>query len=702
MAIIQGIRNRAGVLLAVIVGIALFAFILGDFITRGGFLIRKSKMNIAEINGTKIPYPEYQRDYSHIEEILKMQYQTTQIDQAMVDEIRNQTWQDLIQKYLLNKEYRKLGLAVSNQEFSDLIQGPNPHPLVKQMFTNPETGTLNRLQLSEFISRLDEITGPSKEIWVFYENMINNQRLYSKYNSLITQGLYVNKLEVERRQEDMAKSVDISFIQKSYSTITDSSIVVDESDIKKYYNKYKEKYKQEESRDILYVAFEVVPSEADYKDAEKWINEIKPEFEEVEDVEQYINFTSPPYDPTNYKKGELLPDTLNQIMFSANLGDVYGPYFEDNSFKLAKLAKINYLPDSVRASHILITATQANIQEMRSLADSLTNLAKEGYNFSDLVEKNSRDTKTIASGGDLGWFKEGFKGKIFSDSCFYSNVGDVKLTYAEDGFHIVKITDKSRLVKKVQVGILTREVTPSAETDQEYYSKAVAFASTNNTLDKFEKAVADNNPMAIPVPNLKPLDDNVPGIENSRNIVHWAFVEAEEGDMLKDIEEYGGKYIVAILTKVNHKGYKDIDDVEVNIREEVIKQKKAEQLSEEMKKIKENSSNIDDVAHSLELKVYSASGVRFTSFSIHDAGTEPKLIAAAAYGNPDKLNGPVAGENGVFLFAIDNVNDNQSQLGNPALLKSSIEMGYLRNASSRGSKALKELAKIKDKRYKFY
>jgi peptidyl-prolyl cis-trans isomerase D len=570
-----------------------------------------------------------------------------------------------------------------------------------QMFANPETGTLNRLQLSEFLSRIDEISGAPKEIWVYYERMINKERLFTKYNNLIKKGFYVNKLEIERRQKDMNTAVDFSFIQRKYAEIPDSAINIRESDIKKFYSDYRERYKQDESRDMKYVAFEIIPSQKDYKDAEAWINDIKPEFEKVEDVEQYINFTSPPYDATNYKKGEL-QDTLDDFMFSSKLGAVFGPWFEDNSFKLAKLAKINYLPDSVRASQILIPVTRANVEQMRHLADSLKTLAEKGYDFATLVKDNSRDVATVMTGGDLGWFKEGMKGRYFSDSCFFSNVGDIKITYSEEGFHVVKITGRSKPVKKVQVGILAREVTPSAETDQYYYSKAVEFASKNNTLEKFEAAVADNDPVAIPVYGLHPLDNNIQGLQNSRAIVHWAFEEAEEGDMLKDIQEYSGKYIVAIVTKVYHKGYRSINDVAGDIKLELMKTKKAEKLTEEMNKSIANVKTIDEAAKLMQLQVNSATGTRFTSFSIQGIGAEPKLIAAVTNSSSEGIHGPIAGENGVYLFSIDNVTVNENQFANNMLSRNYIERSYAARANRQSLEVLKDLANIKDLRYKFY
>jgi peptidyl-prolyl cis-trans isomerase D len=701
MAIIQSIRNRFGLLLAIIVGVALFAFILGDFITSGGFIIQRSKMSVAEINGTRVGYPEYQKAMADVEEVMKAQYQSNQLDESMMENIREQSWQDLIQKYLLEKEYKKIGLAVSDQEFSDLIQGQNPHPLVMQMFANPETGALNRLQLSEFLSRIDEITGAPKMIWVFYENVINKERLFNKYNTLIRKGLYVNKLEAQQRELSMATSVDFSYVQKKYTEISDSTIAVSEAEMKNYYKEHLEKYYQEETRDLKYVAFEVVPSKKDFLEAETWIKDIKAEFEEVSDVEQYINFTSPPYDPTNFKKGEL-PDTLDQFMFSSEIGAVYGPYFQDNSYRLAKLAKINYISDSVKASHILLPANQSNVEQVRRMADSLVTLASTGSNFGELVRNNSRDYATVMNDGDLGWFREGFKSRYFSDSCFNADEGEVILTFSEEGFHVVKIMDKSTPVKKVQVGVLAREVTPSGETDHIYYTKAVEFASANKTLAAFEEAVADNDPFAVPVYGLKPMDKGIQGIDNSRNIVHWAFQDVEAGEMMNEIDNFGGKYVVAIVTGVSHKGHAPFNAVKKEIQVELIRDKKAEILSKELEKAMAGAQSIDQVAAATKLVVNSATGVRYASFTVPNLGAEPKLIAAAVNAPEQKLSGPVAGENGVYLFTVESKIKNENQTANLSMTKSAMERGYAARANRVSFEKLMEITKIEDYRYKFY
>ncbi|MGD2034137.1 MAG: SurA N-terminal domain-containing protein [Bacteroidales bacterium] len=699
MAIIQSIRNRAGLLVAVIIGVALLAFLVGDFLLSGGFIYQKSKMNIAEINGKKITYPEFQKLNQHYEEILKIQYQTSSLDEDMRLGARNQAWEDLLQDNVLFREYEKLGLAVDDQEFSDLIQGPNPHQLVRQMFGDPQTGVINRLQLTEFLSRIDQLTGEQKTLWVYYEDMITKERLYTKYQSLISQGLYVNKLEAQRRQNQLNNSVDISFIQKPYTSVADSLASVSKGELNKYYKENRERFKQEESRNIRYVEFEIIPSRKDYHDAKAWIEDAYSEFEEIEDVEQYINFNSPPYDPTNYKKGEL-PDTLDQFMFNARVGDVYGPYFEDDAYKLAKLAKINYLPDSVRVSQIVLPVTQNNVNYMQMLADSLKTEIEKGANFARLARENSADPSAQA-GGDIGWIKEGYNGQYFSDSCFYAKKGDVKITYTQNGLHIVKITDVSTPVKKVQVGILVREVIPSNETDQVYYTRAIEFATQNNTLEKFDAATKDGDPKAIPVFDMKPLDEEVPGLAGSRYIVHWAF-QAEEGSIIDDIRDYGGKYVVAVLTKVSHKGYAPIENVKTDLELEIIKDKKAEIMSSEIEQAMNNTNSIDELASELNLDVHSATGIRFSSFSVPVAGNEPKLIATAVNLDLNELSSPIAGENGVYVVNVDNINDTANEFDNLQMTKNYIRRSYSNRAMRSTFQVLNEMADIKDHRANFY
>jgi peptidyl-prolyl cis-trans isomerase D len=700
MAIITKIRTRAGVLVTIIIGLALFAFILTDFLTSGSRLYNKARMNIAEINGKTVEYPLFEKRILRMEEIMKTQYGVSTLNEEMVENVRNQAWQDLLQEYVMTKEYDKLGLSVGSDELFDQIEGPNPHPIIRQLFGNPETGAVNRVGLNGFLQKMKEETdSEQKRYWLYIEDMIYKQCLLAKYSALVRNGLYATKLEAETRRNEISSSVDFSYIQKPYTSLSDSSVSVNESELKAYYKEHKEEYKQVETRTIQYVAFDIIPSESDNVYAKKWINDILSEYIKISDVEQYIKLNSDePYDRKNYKKGEL-PERLDGFMFAAKVGDIMGPYFENNAYKIAKLAKINYMPDSVRVTQIVLPVNQKNLREMQSLADSLRKLAQGGHDFTDLVKNNSNDP-SAKNGGDIGWIKEGFNGPQFSDSCFYAKKGEIKLTVSQSGFHIIKITEQSSPVKKVQVGILAREVRASDQTDQNYYAKASKFAGVNNTYEKFESAVKSSNPAAVTIYDLKPLENNIQGLEKPRQLIRWVF-EAKAGDISK-VFLLGDKYVVAAVTKVNKEGYKPLADAAAIIRIEVKKQKKAEYLSKQLINASAGVSSIDAIASKLNTVVKTANGILFSSYTIQDLGAEPKLIAAASNMDPNKISSPIVGENGVYLIYVENKTKTNNQYVNTDLTKNYIERSYGARVNYETFQVLQDLADIKDNRARFY
>jgi peptidyl-prolyl cis-trans isomerase D len=700
MAIITKIRTRAGMLVSILIGLSLFAFILTDFLTSGSKLYNKSKMNVAEINGKSIEYSAFEKRIRRLEEITKTRTGVSNLTEEMSEDVKKEAWQDLLQENIMDVEYEKLGLTISNDELFNLIEGPNPHPIIRQYFSNPETWAIDRVRLNGYLQKIKELpsTDEQKILYLYIENIIVKQALAAKYYALARNGIYATTLEAKTARDEMSSSVDFSYIQKPYTSLSDASISVSESDLKAYYKEHKEEFKQLKSRSIKYVSFDVIPSESDNEFAKKWINGALPEFSRISEVEQYVKLSSDePYDSKNYKKGEL-PVRLDAFMFAAKVGDIMGPYFENNAYKIAKLAKINYLPDSVRVSQILLPVSQKNIREMEYLSDSLKTLAKAGHDFADLARNNSQDP-SAKNGGDIGWVKEGTFGPQFSDSCIYAKKGEVKITFTQMGIHIIKVTEVSPSIKKVQVGILARDVRASEQTDQHYYALASKFAGINNTGAKFEAAVKNNNPAAITVYDIKPLDNSVEGLEKPRQLIRWVF-EAKEGEVSK-IFRLGEKYVVATVTKAREDGYKPLSDVAEVIRIEIRKIKKADLLSKEMENAKQGGSSMDAIASKLNSVVKTANSIQFTSNSIQDLGAEPKLIAAACFMETSKISNPIAGENGVYIIEVNNKKN-----GNPTIdlesIRNYVEMQDVRRINSESMQILMDFAGIKDYRERFF
>jgi len=701
MAIITKIRTRAGMLVSIIIGLALFSFILTDFLTSGSKLINKSKMNVAEINGKSIEYSLFEKRIRHLEDIAKTRNGVNSLSEEMSENVRKEAWQDLLQENVMNKEYEKLGVTVSDDELFDLIEGRNPHPIIRQYFANPETGTIDKMNLNAFLQKMKDApaTDEQKKMWLYIEDIIEKQTLATKYSSLIRNGLYATSIDMQALRDEMSNSVDFSYIQKPYTSIPDGSVTISESELKSYYNEHKEEFKQVKSNSIKYVAFDVVPSESDNAYAKKWINDVLPEFSHITDADQYIKLNSDlAYDTKNYKKGEL-PARLDDFMFSAKVGDVTDPYFENNTYKIAKLAKINMLPDSVQVSQILLPVNQKNVRQMQFLADSLKKLADAGHDFADLARNNSQDA-SAKKGGEIGWVKEGMLSSQFSDSCIFAKKGQVKITFSQSGIHIIKVTGQSALVKKVQVGILAKEVRASEQTDQHYYSIASKFAGINNTGAKFESATKGGNPAAITVFDLKPLDNEIEGLDKPRQLIRWVF-ESKQGEVSK-IFRLGDKYVVAMVTKVREDGYKPLGDVSDVIKIEIRKIKKSEIISKEMANASQGTTSMDAVAAKLNSVVKSVNGVQFSSYSIQDLGAEPKLISAAYVLNPNKISSPIAGENGVYIIDVENKSKTPFQNIDNSIARNYIERNYLNQVNSESFKALMDLAGIKDYRDRFF
>jgi peptidyl-prolyl cis-trans isomerase D len=705
MAILEKLRMRAGTLLAVIIGMALFAFVLSDFLDSGGSLFTRQKNEIAEIAGKSIPYTEFETKVQDLEKFQQIRTGQNSFSEDIMDRFRSAVWENLVRDQIMEKEYKKTGIDVSEDELRELFIGENPHQLVTQYFGDPQTGQLNRAGLVQFIQQIQEMDqSDEKTYYTFVEDEVYRSRKYEKYLTLLNKGFNATTLEARRRNADNSTAVDFDFIVSPFSAMSDSAVKVSESDIKDYYSNHKINYKQKESRDIRYLYFEIIPSKEDYKEAEDFIINNQEEFTKAENTRQYVNLNSTePFDEKNYRDGEL-PDTLNDIMFHSEPGKVVGPYFENNAYKLAKLAAINYLPDSVRARHILLQANQKNASLVYRTADSLKDLIIKGADFAELARKYSADKGSAFEGGDLKWFKEGDMVQPFSDSCFFGKKGDVKVVPTQYGIHVVQITDQSKPSKRVQVGILARNVVPSDATDQVYYSKANEFAGVNNTYDKFNKAVEDQKLTVYmrSVTGLQPLDREVTGLEYARPLVKWAY-DADEKDVSDKVFKLGNKYVIGVLDKVHNEGFAPLENVRSEIEHEVRKEKKAEKITAEISAEITSGESLENLAASLNLPVRTAVGIRVTYPSLPEVGGEPAIVASALQLEKNIVSHPLTGNNGVFVLMVTNINEppqpSEEVLDREKLY---IDRSFASRVNYTAFESLKDISRIKDNRREFY
>lgn len=702
MATLEKLRNRAGTLVAVVIGIALLAFILGDLFGSGGSLFSRNQFEIAVIGGKSIPYQSYQQRVDYLTELNKASRGQSALDEQTMENIREEVWNEMVQENVLGKRCKALGIAVSTDELFDMVQGRNIHPIIQQEFGNPQTGEVDTEMIIQFLRNMDyDPSGLQKQIWLYLESLISRDRLITKYNNLISKGLGVTSLHAEKSAEGNSKKVDFSFIVANYNSLDDSLYSISNSELKSYYSAHKEEYKQDASRDVEYVIFPITPSKDDFAAAEEWMNKISTEFITANNPAQFTNLNSDtPFDAKYYKKGEFLNQEINGWAFEAQVGNTLGPIFDEDSYLMAYLVDVAQMPDSVKARHILIIPqgnTYEDYQAAQVKADSIFGLAKQKVNFAQLAREHSEDRGSAPQGGDLGWFADGVMVKPFNDACFSGKKGDVVLVETQFGFHIIEIQDRGLLTKKVQVAILERNVTPSSRTYQIVYQKASEFAGINNTFEKFTNAAQEQRLTKRVASNLKELDRRISGLENPREMVRWAFT-AKVNDV-SNVFEFGENFVVATLKTVREKGYAPIAQVEDAIKAELIKEKKAETLAEDIRNVMQSESSIAGVAKALSLSVQSANRISFSSYSLPTAGYEPKVIASASNAQEGEMVGPVRGNSGVFLLSVNAINVDDS---NVEVEKQRIYSQYLSRSYREAFEAIKKEAGVADKRSKFY
>ena len=705
MSAIQFLREKAGVFVAGLIGLSLFLFVVSDFFGggRGQRLQAKKAYQIGEIAGEYISYQDYEQRVQNMFEIYKLSGTST-IDEATAESIREQVWQQMVRELIQDKQYNKLGIGVSTEEVDEMVLGNNPHPIVQQLFTDRSTGFFNKSFLVNFLKQI-EVDETARNYWLFFEDEIVNDRMSTKYNNLVSKGLYVTSKQAEFDKVLSASTVDFSFIVKNYSLVPDSSVTITSDEIKSYYAKNKEKFRRTALRNIEYVTFDIVPSEEDIKQAEEWIIKTKEEFATADDPVQFINLSADSRHTGLYLPLSRVPENLREFVKKEDKTEVFGPYQEDGSFKIARLIEATDRPDSVHARHILLSPNQTrNLEQTKAVADSLIRLLRSRTSFSTLAMTMSDDQGSAQIGGDLGWFGEGMMVTPFNDVCFTAKKGEIVTAETNFGIHIIEVLEKSKDTRKYNVGIIDRKIIPSSATNQRVYNEASQFAGTNNTYEKFNSAVAAQGLNKRIANDVFPQQKTLPELENPRGLVISLF-SAEEGKIILDnsqqaVFEVGDKYVVAFCTKVQEEGIAPVEDVENDIRFTLIKDKKAEIISQEFISQNQEGKTLDDIAYSLGLTVQEATGINFKSYTVPGVGTEPALVAAASAAKQGSVTGPVSGINGVYMFFVNSLTTSEAQ--DLAQLQEQLSSSFRMRGNYEAYEALRKGAKIVDKRYKFY
>ena len=703
MAIIGEIRKHYW-LLVVIIGIALLLFVLSDFSSRR----TRQSTTIGVIAGEKLSAQEFNKK---VEENIELQKANTGKENLTNEEafqIRQGTWQQITNEIIMDKQYSKLGIAVSKDELEDLIMGKNPHSYIVQSFTDPKTGKFDQKAVDNFLQNLDNVDASMKQRYLAMEKAIKADRLTNKYNNLLTKGFYVPTAFAKRNYEESNKMAKVRLAGVRYQVISDSMAVVTDADYEKYYQEYSYKYKQDKPvRDLEYVIFEPKPSEEDMMKIKQDINKMYEEFGTITDVINYVNSNSDSrYDSTWKKRGSFSP-YLDSLLFNSPVGNILPPHEDNNMLRIFKVIDKQSRPDSLKASHILISYTGTQVEKVKRSkeaaikeSDSLLNVVKQNPAlFETIASTVSDDEAAKAKSGDLGWFADGAMVPEFNTAVLKGNVGDIVKVETQFGYHIIKITGKKDPTVKIRVASLDRRIEPSAKTIEKVYNEASNFAAENNTLEKFQKAVKDKGLELRNFDRMDAMADRLPGVDRGREIVRWAhFKETKKGDV-SNVFDTDGLYVVAAVKTAVEKGPVPLEVLKESIKPLVIREKKAEIITKKINNQFAKLKDINTLIKEYNVKI-DTSQISFASANIPNYGHEPNVTGQIFALKKGQMSAPIKGEQGVYVVILDEIQEAPAtkEYENQ---KRQLSMNF-QSRTYQISNILQEKAGIKDDRMLFY
>ncbi len=712
MATLQKIRSK-GPLLVIVIGLALFAFIAGD--AWKVLQPHQGKQDVGEVNGEVLSAQDYQKMVDELSEVIKLTNGLNSLTEDQLNNVKDQVWQSYVNNKLIAEQAKKLGLKVTDAEIQAIID-QGTHPLLMQTpFRNPQTGMFDKDMLKKFLvdyANMDASKMPAQyaeyyqkmgAFWKFVEKTLAESTLAEKYQNLVTKSLISNPVSAEDAFKSRTEQSDLLLAGVPYSSISDSTIQISDSEIKDRYNEKKEQFKQlVETRDIRYIDVKVVPSDADRKAVEKEVTEYSSQLANT--TTDFGTFVRSTGSSVNYSdvpvKKTVLPADVAARLDSTGVNEIYGPYYNqtDDSYNAFKvLAKVSS-PDSIQFRQIQVYADTE--EKTKTLADSIYNALKGGADFVAVA-------KIYGQTGETTWVNsQSWEGaELDADNSKFINtllnqpVNELTNVTMGQANLILQVMDKKGMQTKYKVAVVKRPVEFSKETYNAAYNKFSQFVAQNTTIESMVKNAEESGYTLTPRTDLSSAEHYVGGVRSTREALKWIFA-AKPGEVspLYECGENDHLMVVA-LDKIHEAGYRDINSVAEMLKNEIRRDKKADQIMAEMKKynsIAQVKGMKDAVSDSVKHVTFSA-----PAYISVTRASEPVIGAVAAKTAVNKVSAPVKGNAGVYMiqvYAKDKGNEK---------FDAKQEEATLSNMAARivGSQLINDLyqkAKVEDKRYLFF
>lgn len=697
MAVLQKIREKS-VLLVVVIGLSLFAFIIGGLLEGG---INFSSRNVGSVNGTDIPTQDFLNKLQMLE----------QNQQASGGQANNMLWMQEVKEILLTEQFEKAGLRLGKDQLINVIKN-HPNFAQNPQFLN-EAGVFDMARFNAFLAQMK--ADPQQwQAWLNYEEELEKFAKEQMYYNMVKGAMYSTNFEAKMAYKKEMDQATFDYVTVPYTSINNDQVKVTDDEILAYVKNNAKQFKSDVSRSVEYVYVANKPSAEDENVVKSQLedllqssvvfnketnkNDTIPGFRTNKDAIAFVNANSDvPYDSTYYAKNELPQEFQNQL-YDLNIGEVYGPYLFNNHYCMSKLMSKKTVTDGVDASHILIAYKGAanaapsitlTKEEAKAKAEALlAKLQAAPTTFAATATENTDDPGSKENGGKYEGVKKGQMVPAFDTYIFSQPVGKLGIVETDFGYHIVKV-DSKVTKEAIQLATIAKNISSSEKTEDEAYAKATKFEAEASSKD-FSKLATELGLVAVPETKIGAFDDQLPGVDGSQSqAIAWAYGKKTSVGDVKKFDSAEGHLIIK-LKNINDTGLMSAAEAKGIVEPILMNEKKAALIRKKM-----NGATLEEVAKNAgtTLQTAEATGaspqVNFVN--------EPAVVGNALGLKPKATSKLIDGESGVFMVRTQSVRV-APELPNYNAFKSRITTNNKNMVQGSVFSAIYQKASIKDNR----